>query len=80
MPLILTGYLIMSRFNYRGTSMDRSGQYRSKGVIPDKSKFAQLEGPIDWLLKSGLIIKISIVNTPGLPLKSFCKSKFWPDP
>ncbi len=48
-------------------------RYRFKGVIPNKSKFAQLEGPIDWLLKSGLIIKVSIVNTPGLPLKSFCK-------
>lgn len=48
-------------------------RYRFKGVIPEKTKFSQLEGPIDWLLKSGLIIKVFMVNKPALPLKSFSK-------
>jgi hypothetical protein len=29
--------------------------------------------PSDWLVKSGLIIKVFIANTPALPLKSFSK-------
>jgi uncharacterized protein len=52
-------------------------RFRFKGVIPDKSKYVQLEGPIDWLLKSGLIIKVSVVNTPTLPLKSFSKENIF---
>lgn len=45
-------------------------KYRFKGVIPNKSKFAHLDGPIDWLVRSGLAIKVFIVNTPALPLKN----------
>ena len=50
---------------------DSVSRYRFKGVIPNKSKFVQLEGPIDWLLKSGLIIKVFIVETPAVPLKNY---------
>lgn len=50
---------------------DSVSRFRFKGIIPNKSKFVQLEGPIDWLLKSGLVIKVFIVNTPALPLKNF---------
>jgi predicted AAA+ superfamily ATPase len=50
---------------------DSVSRYRFKGVIPNKSKFVQLEGPIDWLLKSGLIIKVFIVDTPAVPLKNY---------
>ena len=52
-------------------------RYRFKGVIPNKSKFAHLDGPIDWLLKSGLIIKVFIVNTPALPLKNYSKENIF---
>ena len=45
-------------------------RYRFKGVIPNKSKYSQFQGPIDWLLNAGLGIKCSIVETPSLPLKS----------
>jgi len=56
------------------TSVQR---YRFKGVIPNKSKFVQLDGPIDWLVKSGLINKVFIVNTPALPLKNFSKDNIF---
>lgn len=55
-------------------SVDR---FRFKGVIPNKSKFSQLDGPIDWLLKSGLINKVLIVETPELPLKSYGKNNIF---
>jgi predicted AAA+ superfamily ATPase len=56
------------------TSVSR---FRFKGIIPNKSKFVHLEGPIDWLFKSGLIIKVFIVNTPALPLKNFKKDNIF---
>ncbi len=46
-------------------------RYRFKGVIPNKTKFAQLAGPINWLLKSGIVIKVYIAKKPVLPLKNF---------
>ena len=50
-------------------AMDGSvGRFRFKGVIPERSKFAHLEGPIDWLVKTGLVIKVHMVEKPVLPL------------
>ena len=46
------------------------GKYRFKGVIPGRSKFAQFEGPIDWLVRSGLALKTYIVEKPAIPLRS----------
>jgi len=56
---------------------DSVSRFRFKGIIPNKSKFVQLEGPIDWLLKSGLIIKVFILDTPSLPLKNFKKDNIF---
>ena len=52
---------------------DSVGRFRFKGVIPEKSKFAQLEGPIDWLVKTGLVLKVNLVETPMLPLRAYAK-------
>lgn len=49
------------------------GRFRFKGVIPDKSKFVQLEGPIDWLVKTGLILKVHVVEKPVPPLRAYAK-------
>jgi hypothetical protein len=49
------------------------GRFRFKGVVPEKSKFAQLEGPIDWLVKTGLILKVHLVEKPILPLRAYAK-------
>jgi predicted AAA+ superfamily ATPase len=49
------------------------GRFRFKGVIPEKSKFVQLEGPIDWLVKTGLIVKVHVVEKPELPLRAYAK-------
>lgn len=52
---------------------DSVARFRFKGVIPEKSKFAQLEGPIDWLVKAGLIVKVHLVEKPDLPLRAYAK-------
>lgn len=50
-------------------AMDGSvARFRFRGVIPDRSKFAQLEGPIDWLVKTGLVLKVPVIEDPAPPL------------
>lgn len=48
-------------------------RYRFNHVIPGKRSFAQLQGPIDWLVNAGLVIKINVCNRAEIPLKAFCK-------
>lgn len=45
------------------------GRYRFKDVLPGYSKYIQLIGPIEWLIKAGLCYPVYIVNHPALPLK-----------
>ena len=52
-------------------------RYRFKGVIPGKKGYAELNGPIDWLEKAGLIFKVKICNKAELPLESFCKNNLF---
>ncbi|NKB69670.1 MAG: AAA family ATPase [Candidatus Latescibacteria bacterium] len=49
---------------------DSVGKYRFRGVIPNRSKFAQFAGPIDWLVRSGLALQVYIIEQPSLPLRS----------
>ena len=49
-------------------------KYRFKGVIPGKKAFSDLEGPINWLEKAGLLIKVKICNRAEFPFESFCKN------
>ena len=52
-------------------------RYRFKGVIPGKKGYADLNGPISWLEKAGLIFKVKICNKAELPLESFCKNNLF---
>ena len=55
-------------------SVDNSTKrYKFKGVVRGKKGYADLQGPIDWLLKAGLINKVNISNRAELPLKAFSK-------
>jgi len=46
-----------------------------KDVLPNASRYASLEGPIEWLIKAGLIIKVPICNNAGLPLQAYTDEK-----
>jgi len=52
-------------------------RYRFKDVIHGKKSFAELDGPIGWLVKTGLVLKVNICNKAELPLMSFCKSNLF---
>ncbi len=48
-------------------------RYKFKEAIPGKRSFAELQGPISWLEKAGLLIKVKVCNRAELPLETFCK-------
>ncbi|RKX75181.1 MAG: AAA family ATPase [Spirochaetes bacterium] len=58
----------ISRVNNNSVS-----RFQFKGVIPNKSKFSQFEGPIDWLVNTGLAIPVYMVEQPAVPIKSRAK-------
>jgi predicted AAA+ superfamily ATPase len=58
--------------------MDGSVQrFRFKDVIPARQGHAALEGPIDWLLKAGLVYKVPVCQKAQLPLKAFTKTNIF---
>lgn len=59
------------------TTDDSTKRYFFNHVIPGKKSFAQLQGPIDWLEKAGLVLKIYICNRAETPLKAFCKNNIF---
>ena len=52
-------------------------RYRFKDVIPGKRRFADLQGPIDWLIKAGLVHIVHPCSKPELPLKAFTKANIF---
>lgn len=52
-------------------------RYRFNHVIPGRKSFVQLQGPIDWLVGAGLVIKTHICNRAEIPLKAFCKNNLF---
>jgi hypothetical protein len=52
---------------------DSTKRFRFKDVIPGKTGYRSLEGPIDWLIQAGLIYKVPICQRADLPLKAFTK-------
>ena len=45
-----------------------------KEVLNRNSKYNELEGPIEWLIRAGLVHKISICEKARLPLKAYSES------
>ena len=45
-----------------------------KDVLTSNSKYIYLEGPIEWLLKAGLIHNVYICNNAAIPLQAYSKS------
>ena len=60
------------------TNLDGSvRRYRFKGVIPRKKGYAELQGPIDWLEKAGLILKVKVCKRAQIPIDSFCSNNLF---
>lgn len=56
---------------------DSVKRYRFKDVLPKKKSFADLQGPIDWLVNANLALKVKICNRAELPLQAFCKDNIF---
>ena len=44
------------------------GRFRFKDVIPGYSKYSQIIGPIEWLIKAGLCYPVHVIESPDIPL------------
>ncbi|MBF0298060.1 MAG: ATP-binding protein [Oligoflexia bacterium] len=64
----------MQLSQYHNTSVKR---YKFNHVIYGKKSFADLSGPIDWLSKAGLVIKVPVASQISHPLKSYCKDNLF---
>lgn len=45
--------------------------------MPGKSRFAQLEGPIEWLVRAGLVYKVVPVSSAAIPLGAYRKTSMF---
>jgi predicted AAA+ superfamily ATPase len=52
----------------------RSKKFNFKGVLENNSKYSYLEGPIEWLVKAGLIYKVPICNKASSPLLAYTEN------
>jgi predicted AAA+ superfamily ATPase len=50
-----------------------TGRFRFNGVTPGIRGYAQLAGPIDWLVASRLVIKVMVANRAEQPLSAYAK-------
>ncbi len=50
-----------------------ASKFRFKGVVPGVHTYAKLVGAIDWLETAGLIIKVQIVNSGGIPFSAYAR-------
>ena len=46
-----------------------------KDVLTETSRYSQLEAPIEWLIKAGLIIRVPMCETVLLPLSAYADEK-----
>lgn len=54
-----------------------SKRYVFKDVIRGKTGLRELEGPIEWLVKAGLVYKSKIINRADIPLESFSSNSLF---
>ncbi len=46
-------------------------RFRFKDALPGKTRFSAIAGPLDWLVRTGLALKVSQVERPDTPLNAY---------
>ncbi len=52
-------------------------KFKFKDIIPGVTSYLRLMGPIDWLEKAGLAIKVPIIQSAQVPLSAYQKENFF---
>lgn len=52
-------------------------RFKFRGVIPGISHYDRIAGAIDWLQNTGMILKVSIVNSPLFPLRGYARENIF---
>lgn len=59
-------------------SQDTStSRFKFKDVLPGLASYRDLSGPINWLIRSGLLIKVPICQSAQLPLSAYVKENIF---
>ncbi|MFH1729892.1 MAG: AAA family ATPase [Pseudomonadota bacterium] len=56
---------------------DSTSRFKFKGVLENKRSYNELQGPISWLSKAGLALKVKICNKAQIPFKAFSKDNIF---
>ncbi len=60
-----------------GSVDDATQRFRFKDVLPGLKAYRDLAGPIDWLLKAGLVIKRPICHSAATPFAAYTKENIF---
>lgn len=52
-------------------------RYRFKDALPGKTRFSAIAGPLDWVIRTGLALKVTQVERPDLPLKAYASENLF---
>ncbi len=52
-------------------------RYRFKDALPGKTRFSAIVGPLDWLIRTGLALKVAQVERPEPPLKAYASENLF---
>lgn len=52
-------------------------KFKFGSVLPKKRGFAELQGPIKWLIRAGLVYQVKITKQAEFPLETFCKESIF---
>jgi len=56
---------------------DSVSRFKFKGIIPNRSKYSQFKGPIDWLNHTALVHQCHNVTSPQAPLNAYEKENLF---
>ena len=56
---------------------ESTGRFKFKEVIPGRASYRDLEGPLDWLMKAHMLLKVLIAQKAESPLAAFSKENIF---
>lgn len=56
---------------------ESTSRFKFKDVVPGASSYRELSGPIDWLAKAGMVLRIPICHSAQSPIAAFTKENIF---
>ncbi len=56
---------------------DSTSRYKFKEVVPGIASYRDLAGPIDWLAKAGIVLRVPVCNSAHSPITAYTKENIF---